>query len=61
MIIIIMINDNNNNDNNNNLSSEQKELLKNAFELNNKDFFYVEPMILPIAPIEDPSLFQIDL
>ncbi len=57
-------NNNNNNDNNkndNNLSSEQKELLKNAFELNNKDFFYVEPMILPIAPMEDPSLFQIDL
>ena len=57
-------NNNNNNDNNNkdgNLSSEQKELLKNAFELNNKDFFYVEPMILPIPPTEDPSLFQIDL
>ena len=53
------INNNINNENKDNLSLEN--LLDNTFNEINHDFFFMEPIFIPFPPIEENSIFQIDI
>ena len=53
------INNNINNENKDNLSLEN--LLDNTFNEINHDFFFMEPIFIPFPPIEETSIFQIDI
>ena len=53
------INNNINNENKDNLTLEN--LLDNTFNEINHDFFFMEPIFIPFPPIEETSIFQIDI
>ena len=53
------INNNINNENKDNLTLEN--LLDNTFNEINQDFFFMEPIFIPFPPIEETSIFQIDI
>jgi len=38
-----------------------KDLLNDAFDKMNKDFYYIEPMLIPIVPNTDPKILQLDI
>ena len=48
-----------NNENKDNLTLEN--LLDNTFNEINHDFFFMEPIFIPFPPIEETSIFQIDI
>ena len=38
-----------------------KDLLNDAFDKMNKNFYYIEPMLIPIVPNTDPKILQLDI
>ena len=38
-----------------------KDMLYDSFDKMNKDFYYIEPMLIPIVPNTDPKVLQLDI
>ena len=41
--------------------AEMKSFILNSFDIVNKDFFYMEPMLIPIVPNTDQKALQLDI
>jgi len=45
----------------NNVENDLLNLLQNSFNEMNKDFYYIEPMLIPVSPNTDPKVLQLDI
>jgi len=52
---------NNDTEKNNFNIKDLKDLLYDSFDKMNKDFYYIEPMLIPIVPNTDPKVLQLDI
>ena len=57
----VMKNNNKNNETDNFNVKDIKDLLYDSFDKMNKDFYYIEPMLIPIVPNTDPKVLQLDI
>ena len=57
----VIKNNNKNNENDNFNVKDIKDLLYDSFDKMNKDFYYIEPMLIPIVPNTDPKVLQLDI
>ena len=43
------------------VNADMKNILNEAFDRINKDFFYIEPMLIPIVPSTDQKFLQLEI